>query len=332
MADTKTTASHNIDPARRAFYRRIKPQNLAPLWEVLGDLVTAEPDTTTKPHRWRYDEVRPALLEAGELISAREAERRVLVLENPGLPGEAKITRSMFSGLQLILPGEVAPPHRHSQAALRFVMEGKGAYTSVDGKRVMMEPGDFIITPSWTWHDHGNVSDGPMVWLDGLDIHVLKLFEASFREGEDAFEALPPERTASPEAVFSFPYRQSRDLLDRMKCDEEWSPWHGLKRKYANPAGDYPMPTIATFLQLLPKDFKSAPYRSSSSTVFVCVEGRGGSKVGEQHFDWGPRDIFVAPSWMSHVHEASEESVLFSFSDRAIQEKLGFFREQKGKP
>ena len=345
------SGSHNLDPARREFYRRMAPGNLAPLWEVLHTLVTEEPDTTTLPHLWRYAEARPFLLEACELITAKEAERRVLVLENPGLKGESKVTRSLFSGLQIILPGEIAPPHRHSQTALRFVLEGKGAYTAVDGERTMMEPGDFIITPSWTWHDHGNVGDGPMVWLDGLDIHMVKLFEASFREGGDSDEAQqtvrpvgdsvaryganlapiddPYDRPTSP--VFSYPYRRTREALETMKRREAWSPWHGLKMKYINPRnGDYAIPTIATFIQLLPKRFVTTAYRSTDSTVYVCVEGRGRTRIGDTLFEWGPRDVFVCPSWMPYVHEAEDESVLFSFSDRSVQEKLGFWRERKG--
>src|SRR4051812_5946861 len=130
-------------PEREAFYGRIAPHSLAPLWEVLRGLVTPIPATPCIPHLWRYDEVRPFLMEAGRLITAKEAERRVLILENPGLRGQSSITHSLFSGLQLILPGEVAPSHRHAQSALRFVVEGSGAYTAVDGERATMRPGDF---------------------------------------------------------------------------------------------------------------------------------------------------------------------------------------------
>src|SRR5690349_482084 len=167
---------------RQAFYERIAPANLAPLWEQLHSLVTAEPMTSCVPALWRYDEVRPHLMQAGELITAQEAQRRVLILENPGLKGQATITGSLFAGLQLILPGEVAPAHRHTQSALRFIIEGHGAYTAVDGERTAMQPGDFVITPSWTWHDHGNDTQEPMVWLDGLDIQIVKLLSASFAE------------------------------------------------------------------------------------------------------------------------------------------------------
>ncbi len=350
MPDDKITPRHNIDPVRQDFYARIGERSLAPLWEVLPQLVTEEPNTIIKAHLWKYASLRPDLLEACKLITAKEAERRVLVLENPALRGESKVTRSLFAGLQIILPGEIAPPHRHSQAALRFVIEGQGAYTAVDGERTTMHPGDFVITPSWTWHDHGNNGDGPMVWLDGLDMHMIKLFEASFREGHESEDAIQPERPegdafaryghnllpidddynrpTSP--VFNYPYAQSREALETLKRRDKWSPWHGLKMKYTNPrTGDYAIPTLATFIQLLPKGFKSQSYRSTSSTVFVCTEGKGKTVVGGQTFEWGPKDIFVVPSWEKHTHEATEESVLFSYSDRGVQEKLGFWREQK---
>ncbi len=146
----------NSTEKRADFYRRIRQQHLTPLWEALHSLVPAQPAGGCQAALWRYRELRPFLLEAGDLISAEEAVRRVLVLENPDLPGQSAITPSLYAGLQLILPGEIAPSHRHTQSALRFVVEGYGAYTSVDGERTRMEPGDFIITPSWTWHDHGN--------------------------------------------------------------------------------------------------------------------------------------------------------------------------------
>ena len=143
----------------------------------------AEGDVRTKESALQtsYEQVRQL---AGRLITAREAERRVLILENPGLRDASSITHSLYAGLQLILPGEIAPSHRHSQSALRFVVEGEGAYTAVDGERTTMHEGDFIITPSWTWHDHGCPSDKPVVWLDGLDIPTIRFFDAGFAEND----------------------------------------------------------------------------------------------------------------------------------------------------
>jgi len=164
-----------LSPERKDFYKRLDGKHTAPLWEVLAKIIPPSPTPETVPVLWRYDELRPLLMEAGRLLTTKEAERRVLVLENPGVRGQSKITQSLYSGLQMIMPGEVAPCHRHVSSALRFVVEGSGAYTAVEGERTTMHPGDFILTPSWTYHDHGNPGDGPVVWLDGLDVPIEHL-------------------------------------------------------------------------------------------------------------------------------------------------------------
>ncbi len=336
-------------PERLAFYDKIGREAFTPLWAVFADIITPEPKSRCEAHLWRFDRARAWLLEAGRLITAKEAERRVLILENPGLRGESKITTSLYAGLQLVLPGEVAPAHRHSQSALRFVLDGGGAHTSVNGERTVMQYGDFVITPPWAWHDHGNESDQPMIWLDGLDIPLLTLFDASFAEGygddEQALcrqagdslarygaNMLPVDyrRDGLASPIFNYPYSRSREALETMKRQNEWDPCHGLKMRYVNPVdGGYAMPTIAPFLQLLPSGFSTAPYRSTDATVFVATEGHGRSTIDGQVFDWGPRDIFVAPSWKWVTHEADDEAVLFSYSDRVAQQKLGFWREQR---
>ena len=337
-------------PERRQFYDRIAPANLAPLWEQLHNLVTPAPVPKCLPTVWHYRDVRPHLMQSGSLITAQEATRRVLMLMNPGLGGQASITGSLFAGLQLIMPGEVAPAHRHTASALRFIVEGRGAYTAVDGERTTMEPGDFVITPSWTWHDHGNDTQEPMVWLDGLDVQIVNLLNASFAEGYpdeiqpvtrpegDSFarygnNLLPidwkPEAKTSP--VFNYPYARTREALAALARNGAPDSYHGHKLRYVNPAsGEFAMPTIATFVQLLPGGFASLPYRATDGTVFVCVEGEGETRVEDTVLTWGQHDIFVVPSWSSHTHHTRRESVLFSFSDRAVQEKLGLWREARG--
>jgi gentisate 1,2-dioxygenase len=343
------TVNLAAEEGRKDFYERAKKANLAPLWRVLHGLVTEKPVTRALPAIWRYQDIRPYLMEACGLIGAAEAERRVMVLENPGLPGQSRITQSLFAGLQIILPGEVAPAHRHTASALRFIVEGRKAFTAVAGERTFMEPGDFVITPSWTWHDHGHEGEGPMVWLDGLDMHLVNLLAASFREdlGGKAHKLERPEGAARAEygnnlvpvdsehrsqtsPIFNYPYRRSRESLDTLARTRAPDPWHGHKMKYINPLnGGWAMPTMSTWLQLLPKGFRTAPYRSTDSAVFTVVEGRGRSTIGGETFDWGPHDIFVAPSWMAHAHEAAEEAVLFIYSDRVIQEKLDLWRESR---
>jgi gentisate 1,2-dioxygenase len=290
-------------------------------------------------------------MEAGKLITAKEAVRRVLILENPGMRGQSCVTQSLYAGLQLILPGEIAPSHRHTQSALRFIVEGSGAYTAVDGERTTMHPGDFIITPSWTWHDHGNPGNEPVVWMDGLDIRIVQAFAAQFQEtypeevqpvsrSEGASSArfgnnLRPLGAPAPfgktSPIFNYPYERSRESLAMLARDADPDPCHGWKMQFVNPlTGGHAMPTIGAFIQLLPKGFATQPYRSTDGTVYSVVEGRGRVTVGNETYDFEPRDSFVVPSWMGFTLAAQEETVLFSFSDRPVQETLGLWREQRG--
>ena len=335
---------------REGYYRRLGQKNMAPLWEVMKGLVPNEPVPSPAPAIWRWNDVQDLVMEAGDIITAKEAERRVLVLENPALAGTSCITQSLYAGLQIILPGEVAPSHRHSQSALRFVLSGQGAYTAVDGERTTMSPGDFVITPPWSWHDHGNESEHPMVWLDGLDVPLVGFLDAGFKEDypDDKQPLTRPEGdslarygegllpaghdgSSSCSPVFNYPYERSREALATLDRDQERDPCFGIRLKYVNPInGDHAMPTIGTFLQLLPQGFTTAAYRATDATVFSLVEGRGRTVIGHQVLEWGARDVFVVPAWSWYRHEVEEESVLFSFSNRPVQEKLGLFREQRG--
>ncbi|MGZ5063172.1 MAG: cupin domain-containing protein [Usitatibacter sp.] len=311
---------------REEFYRRIDGSNLAPLWTRLKGLVRATPAPVGVPHRWRYSDVRPFVLEAAGHISASEAERRVLILENPGLRGTSQITSTLFAGLQLIMPGEVAPAHRHTQSALRFIIEGSGAHTTVDDEKVMMEPGDFVVTPAWRWHEHGHEGVGPMVWLDGLDIPMLAHFNSTFRE-DHAVRKPVEERY---EGLLHFPYSRARETLFALARGGAPDAHLGHVLRYEDPKrGGWAMPTIASMIRLLPKGFATRSYRSSDSMVFAAVEGSGTLEVGGLQFDLAPHDVAVVPGWMPYTLTAAEDWVLFSFSDRAAQEKLGFFRDER---
>lgn len=313
---------------REQFYRRIDPHSMAPLWTRLKALVPREPAPIGTAHRWRYRDVRPHVLEAAAHITAEEAERRVLILENPGLRGSSQITRNLYAGLQLIMPGETAPPHRHTQSALRFIVEGDGAYTTVDRDKVVMRPGDLVITPAWRWHQHGNDTASPMVWLDGLDIPLAMYLGATFRE--DAPERAAAGDAAAPLPPIHFPYERSRAALEAMRQAGRPDPHLGYLLRYLDPAtGGWAMPTIATMLRLLPAGFCSAPYRSTDSMVFVAVEGGGTIDVAGARFDIAPRDVVVVPGWLIYTIRADGDLVLFSYSERAAQDRLGWFREQR---
>ena len=345
--------ARSLDPAaqqlRKAFYDRIGIDSMTPLWEVLGALVPHQPRSPAVPHQWKYAAVRDSVMEAGLLISAEEAERRVLILENPALRGQSCITQSLYAGLQLIMPREVAPAHRHTQSALRLVLDGEGAYTAVDGERTTMRRGDFIITPAWTWHDHGNLGNEPVVWLDGLDIPIVRFLDAGFAEKSDStYQAVArPEgdalaryganmvpvdfyqQPAEPTKVFVYPWERTLASLQAIASGTPDAHF-GHKQRYVNPAtGRSPMPTMAAFSQLIPPGFETRPYRCTDGTVYVCLRGGAEASVAGQSFRLDENDVLVVPSWHSHQFRAGPETVLFSYSDRPVQQALGLWREQR---
>ena len=347
-------APHPTPAARQALYSEMSPLHLTPLWEVLHALVPPQPASPCVPALWKYKDVRPFLMRAGELITAEEAVRRVLILENPALRGQSAITQSLYAGLQLILPGEVAPAHRHTQSALRFIVEGSGAYTAVDGERCTMHPGDFIITPSWTWHDHGNEVDEAVVWLDGLDIPMLRFFDAGFAENspektqrvvrpEGSSQAryghtMAPVRGDAPfgatSPLFSYPYARSREALHQLERHEPLDAWDGWKLRYVNPlTGGAPMPTMQPFLQRLPAGFEGQPWRQTDGAVYSVVEGAGTAYIeglgGSLRYDFEARDHFVVPSWQTLRLQSDGGCVLFSFTDRPVQQALGIHKEER---
>ena len=339
---------------RQQLYRDMDPLHLTPLWEVLHALVPPQPNTPCIPALWKYDAVRPFLMRAGAAITAEEAVRRVLILENPALRGQSAITQSLYAGLQLILPGEVAPSHRHTQSALRFIVEGSGAYTAVNGERTTMRPGDFIITPSWTWHDHGHEADAPVVWLDGLDIPMLRFFDAGFAENDSSRSQqvlraegssfaryghnMAPVQHDAPfgatSPIFSYPYERSREALEQLERSAPVDAWDGTRLRYLNPlTGGWPMPTLGTFLQKLPAGFNGQPWRQTDGAVYSVVEGEGEVAIARGERQWrfafGPRDHFVVPSWHTARLSSAGGCVLFSFSDRPVQQALGIHREER---
>ncbi|USQ98055.1 gentisate 1,2-dioxygenase [Caulobacter sp. RL271] len=332
-------------------YREMDPSALTPLWEVLAALVKPEPRPQAIAHRWSYDEARGYLMRAGDLISAEQAERRVLVLENPGIRGQSAITGSLYAGLQLILPGEIAPCHRHTQCALRFVMEGSGAYTTVDGEKAVMNPFDLVLTPNWQWHDHGNPSDKPMIWLDGLDIPTVRIFDTTFSERLDdkvhpetapagatlatyggnlrPFRGSAADRRPAERPLFHYPYVQWRQALTVMAQSAAIDPHLGHALEFTNPADGGPvLPTISAHVRLIPAGFETRPRRATDGAVFVVCEGRGRARIGDTEVELRERDVFVVPCWQSLVLQADEDLVLFAYSDKASQQKLGLYKEE----
>jgi gentisate 1,2-dioxygenase len=350
-----TMAAHGSNEQRALLedlYQNMAPDGLTPLWEVLHALVQDEPRSPAVVHKWSYRRVREFLMRAGDIISAEQAERRVLILENPGMPGQSAIVPSLYAGMQLILPGEIAPCHRHTQCALRFVMEGEDAYTTVDGEKAVMHPYDLVLTPGMQWHDHANPTDKPMIWLDGLDIPTVRLFDASF--AERLAEKVHPEtvpagdtlrryganmrplrgsiadRRPAHQPLFHYPFAQWRENLLAMAEGAEIDQHLGHALEFINPAdGGSIMPTISAHVRLLPKGFETKPRRSSDGTVFVVVSGEGTALVGGVEHSLSERDVLAVPSWNEVQLQAHSDLILFGMSDKASQEKLGLYREHR---
>jgi gentisate 1,2-dioxygenase len=220
----------------------------------------------------------------------------------------------------------------------------------VNGEKTYMSPGDFIVTPAWCWHDHGKETEGPMIWLDGLDIPFVNHLGATFSEDFDGprypqsrptgdsdarfgsgLLPVDADRAIGHSPVFSYPYERSRSVLETLRRGGPIDPTHGVRLKFANPLnGDYVLPTIASYIQLLPKSFHTLPYRSTEGRIFVAVEGSGTVRIGNATYAFKKDVIFVAPNWCWYSFDADEDTILFSYSDRAVLEKVGLWREQHG--
>lgn len=352
MANAAETTENTAE--RTAFNSEVGEFSLAPLWDQYHGLLTPEPEVKSVPHIWRFAQMRGLLHKACDLLTAKEAERRVLMLENPSYQGDAQITETLFSGLQAILPGEVAPAHRHSPNALRLVLDGDGAYTSVNGEKTFMHYGDYIITPTMCWHDHGNEGTGPVIWQDILDMPFVRNMGTIFHDSypEDVFPKGPPEGDSlkrfgnnmvpvglEPDGmnspIFHYPFERSRETMESLALTTELDPYFGLKMEFIDPTtGQSAMSSISTFLQRMPKGFKSERYQTTEGQIFTCIEGGGRviieGRNGTETIEFTPKDIFVVPSWYPYQLEVDDDSYLFVGTDKIIQEKFGLFRERRG--
>lgn len=336
---------------RERLFSALPGHHLGALWDVYTEALTSEPVTREVPYRWSWSHMRPLLYEAARLVPTDEAERRVLMLLNPGLGGKSAITPTLYAGLQIILPGEVARSHRHSPNAIRLVMEGQGAFTAVNGERTVMNPGDFVTTPTWVWHDHGNESDQAVVWLDGLDLPLVTTLSSVFYQkhpeqqqpvthplGDSTLRYGRGFRPAYDSAathfspIVSYPYRDARELLATMAQNDVVSPYDGHILQYLNPlTGGAVLPTMDAFLQWIPPHSILTPHRHTSASVYLGVDGHGTIEINGEAFDWEPHDVIVVPSWWRHRHvnPGDEPAILFSFTDRPVIKALSLYRESE---
>jgi gentisate 1,2-dioxygenase len=246
-------------------------------------------------------------------------------LTNPKLPGIASNT--LVANIQIVMPGEIARAHRHSGAALRLIIEGKGGYTVVNGERLPMSPGDLVLTPNWSWHDHANDSDAPMIWLDGLDTPLVRMLEAGFYEEyhQDRQEIAAPVNASE----WHYPMAEMRAALQRVAA--EGADNGEIILAYINRRTGGPvMPTIACHMQLLRPGEKTQAHRRVCCTNYHVVEGAGYSVVGDRRLEWEDKDVFTVPTWTfgEHVNTGDHPAFLFSFSDAPVMQALGLYRDE----
>jgi gentisate 1,2-dioxygenase len=333
----------------REFHERMHAAHMYGLWELASQM-TPRPEPSAIPYMWKAPLIEMLVRESGEVVPVGE-ERRALQLFNPGLGGRWATTNTMIAAVQLLLPGEVARAHRHTPAAIRFIMEGDGAYTSVDGDRVYMAPGDLILTPSFTWHDHGNDTNRPVVWLDGLDIPLVQALGAMFFQfyaerqvplsrprnasvhlhGHPGLQPTWVKERPRSSPLLLYAWEATRSALASLSGsagDEH----DGVALEYTHPlTGGSVLPTMACWIQMLRPRERTRAHRHTGSAVYYVVQGAGETIIDGCRFAWGQGDIITLPSWALHEHanvSAEDEAILFSIQDRPVLEALGLYREE----
>jgi len=327
MSTLKISSIQASEADLQAYYAELRSQHVTPLW--IGGGMTAEPRSKAVPYVWHWRDLRPQAMRAAQLVGTEQAERRVLRLTNPELPG-VSASNTLVANIQIVMPGEIARAHRHSGSALRFIIEGGGGYTVVNGDRIPMHPGDLVLTPNWTWHDHANDTGQPMIWLDGLDTPLVRMLEAGFyEEHEKELQEQSPVRRYSP--MWHYPMSQARAALERLAREGERSPFDGVILEYTNPVTGGPtMPTIACYIQMLRPGEHTRARRRVCCTNYHVVEGSGYSIVGDHKLEWEDKDVFTVPTWTfhEHVNTGARPAFLFSFSDSPVMKALDLYREE----
>jgi gentisate 1,2-dioxygenase len=338
MASPEPSAEY--EAAQRAW----QDAGLSPLWE--SAVAFSERPVALAPLFWQWSAMRPLIDRAIELVSPRDVERRVLMFTDPSLNASrrATTTKGLNAGLQILLPGEFARPHRHTMDAFRFILEGEGAATVVEGKEYPMAEGDLVLTPGWCWHEHVHRGTHPVIWLDGLNSPLHRyLGTAEFQSGptgplapsvpDAAFQVpniLPEGATGgTPHSpVFRYAYAAASAALDATPPARDGS----RRVRYVNPTTGGPaMALIDHRLVQLDPEATTIPYRSTANAICVGVEGHGSSTIGNETFAWGPKDVFTMPQGNWIVHRAgSQRARFFTYSDAEVFARLGLLREEYG--
>jgi gentisate 1,2-dioxygenase len=306
-------------PTLPALYEAAGALNFTPGWVPRKKpILWSEPRPDFWPAHWTYEDAKAGLDAAGRLIDVSLAERRNLVMRNPAPGTNFETTRTLVCAYQMILPGEIAPSHRHSSHALRVIIDGKGSFSIVNGQKMPMETGDVVLTPGWSWHGHGHDGSEPAYWFDGLDVPLTQLLEPMF------FQEYPQKYEKVERVATSSPYRFTRDDiargLDAAKADGDG--FHGPRITLAAPD----MPPMGLSMERLGSGARTRRYRTTANTIFQVVEGSGETTIGDKSFSWQRGDTVVAPCWHAISHHASSDAQLFMLSDEPLLRFSGYYR------
>ena len=319
-------------------------KDLAPLWKINKQLMPSQPLPKTIPWLWKWTTLLPLAERCGELVTIdRGGDRRVLALCNPGLNGLPYTSTTLWGAIQYLGPHESAPAHRHTPAAIRFVMDGDGVWTTVDGDACDMTPGDLILTPNWCWHDHTNAGERPMVWFDGLDLPLVGWMESVFFElypddlqpvrtrngsermyGRGVTAANNDDRPHSP--LLRYAYADTDAQLEAILAETSSEV---ATLSYVNPLnGRSALPTLGLRMTRIRAGAETPVMRKTGASVVVVFAGSGHSVIDGQRFDWSRNDIFVTPSWSVVEHHADDQADLFAVDDAPVLEALGLYRDE----
>jgi gentisate 1,2-dioxygenase len=329
--------------------RRLAEKWISGIWRIPSGARPGDPKTKVQPHLWKWADVYDGLVQARDRISVERgaAERRTLRLVNPGVKDTEMTSHTMLFSFQLIQPGEVAPPHRHTMAAIRFILQGKGAYTNVDGQKMVMEQGDLILTPQWSWHEHAHDGDEPMIWIDGLDVPFIQSLQViSFEPYGETRIPQEPNRDDSgyyamarpvssldrkPAAPLHYRWRDIYPALQRLGQGEP-HPFEGYAMEYVNPLTSGPsLPTLSCWLQMLRPGQRTQSHRHTSTVLYHAFRGSGTTVINGQAYQWNKGDSFVVPLWHWHEHanrSTSDDAILFSMNDAPVLKAFGLYREE----
>lgn len=335
------------------YYKQLNKFGADGLWRVANAIEPWQPKSSSIPMLWKYEDLRELVLKSADLVDPAKAGRRVVMLVNEGRVEYSACVGWLYTGLQTMRPGEITSAHRHMASALRFIMEGKGAYTVVDGHKINLGARDFVLTPNGCWHDHGVEEDGEQcVWQDGLDIPLMNALETNFydiypspaQKAKYPTNDMPltwghagvlPERLKwehkhSP--IMKFGFDKTYEALQNLSKVYESDPYGGIEMRYSNPlTGGHVMQTMGASMTLLRKSEKIKPHRKIGSYVYQVAKGKGYSIIGGKRFDWEEKDIFVVPSWTFQEHinlSSNEDACLFCFNDLPVMDKLGLYFEE----